>query len=233
MKLSFSFITLVTVSLVVNFSCRKSQHACMNNCVTFTISGQNILRSNGTPIAGKPVEVKWAKSGINCFICSSINVASGNTDANGKFNFTVSVDTSLFKTYFLSVSVPIDTNYLTLSSGNFNQQVRMYDYNPILFQNIIFESFEKAILTLNINRTLTDNFTYFSVEHFYDDRQSNLDYIIVPSQAVPNVIRTVPTSTNIYTKIRWKKSFSPGQYIEKMDSLVCTKNGPNAFTINY
>jgi len=39
--------------------------------------------------------------------------------------------------------------------------------------------------------------------------------------------------TDIYTKITWQKVSVPGHPIIQTDSLICTKNGTNTYTINY
>lgn len=108
----------------------------------------------------------------------------------------------------------------------------MYNFNPSDFQNLKFEFYPKTSLTIQLHRTQNDVFDYFSVEHLFIPELNYVDYILVDSKNAKDDIRVVPTSSDLYTKIKWSKKTN-GQGVEKVDSIFCTKAGPNRYDIYY
>lgn len=215
-------------------SCRKEQPACNGNCVNVTISGIVDIKTTGAGMANVPVEVNWFKKGF-CIGCTSYKVASGKSGSDGKFSFNTNIDTSLFKDYFLSVRVPADTNYISGSAigGQDFNELRFYDSATLLLQNLKFNFYPKAYLTINLHHTLSDSFNYFSVEHSFADKWQYVDYIISGSRFASNTTLKVETSSDIYTRITWTKVFDVGKSTVLTDSIIAKKNGINVFDINY
>ena len=168
-------------------------------------------------------------------MCTSYKVASGETDDNGRFDLNVTIDTTFFHDYFLSVRVPIDTNYITVSGAggvNYNE-VRFDAFHSNELQNLKFEFYPKTYLTITLHRTLSDSFNYFSVNHNFTNEFDYADYIITGPQYANDTTFRVTTSADIYTRIVWRKTVVAGQSNEQIDSLICTRNGTNVFDINY
>jgi hypothetical protein len=230
----FKIVMLLIILTSIINSCRKDQPNCSGNCVNISINGNAYLKTNGSALTNIPVEVNWFKNAY-CIGCTSYKVASGKTSNDGKFNFNTTIDSTFFRDYFLSVRVPTDTNYITVpTSGgvNFNEE-RFYDFNLNALQNIKFEFYPKAFLTINLHRTLSDNFNYFTVDHNFTTAFGYDDFLIIGPQFATDTTIKVETSANIYTRIVWKKTVIGGQSNEQTDSLICTNNGTNIFNINY
>lgn len=228
-----TFVLLIILGSFIN-ACRKDQPTCRGNCVNLSISGNTFIKTSGAALPNVPVEINWFRKAY-CIGCTSYKVAAGKSDNEGKFSFNTTIDSSFFREYFLSVRVPADTNYITVPSGggvNFNEE-RFYDFNPNAMQHLQFEFYPKTYLTIKLNRVLSDNFNFFSVNHNFTNEFGYGTYIITGPQFATDTTLRVETSADIYTRIVWKKTIIGGQSIEQTDSLICTKNGPNNFTINY
>lgn len=228
----------ITVLLIIFgsfiFSCRKDQPNCSGNCVNISIRGNTYIKTSGVALANVPVEVNWFRKAY-CIGCTSYKIASGKSGNDGKFNFNTTIDSTFFRDYFLSVRVPTDTNYITVPSVggvNFNEE-RFYDFYPNAMQNLKFEFYPKAFLTIKLHRTLSDNFNYFLVDHNFTSAFGYSDYIITGPQFATDTTLIIETSANIYTRIVWRKTVIGGQPNEFTDSVICTSNGSNIFTINY
>ncbi len=230
----FKTITLLIIlGLFIN-SCRKDQPTCSRNCVNISISGNTYIKTSGAALTNVPVEVNWFRKAY-CIGCTSFKVASGKSGNDGKFSFNAIIDSSFFRDYYLSVRVPTDTNYITvLSNGGANFiEERFYEFNPNTIQNLKFEFYPKTFLTIQLHRILSDNFNYFSVNHNFTSAFGYVDYIITWPQFATDTMFKVQTSANIYTRIVWKKTVIGGQSNQQTDSIICTTNGSNIFTINY
>lgn len=202
--------------------------------MNISISGNTYIKTSGDALANVPVEVNWFRRAY-CIGCTSYKVASGKSDNNGRFSFNTTIDSSFFSDYFLSVRVPSDTNFIIVPSGggvNFYEK-RFDEFNPNDFDNLKFEFYPKTLLTIKLHRILSDNFDYFSVDHNFTNEFGYGDYIITGPEFATDTTIKVQTSADIYTRIVWKKTIIGGQSIEQTDSLICTNNGSNIFTINY
>lgn len=210
-----------------------NQPDCTGNCVNVNISGSTFIKTSNTPLPNVAVEVTWVPRRL-CLFCSRLQVASGKTNNDGKFNFNAAIDSSFFKDFSLRVRIPVDTNYF---SGKYTNEEyieeEFYEFNPNLLQDIKFEFYTKAPLTIRLHRTLSDDFTYFSVDHTFISTLGFSDYTIYAPKFAKDTTVNVVTSPNVYTKIHWRKNFISGQYDIQSDSLLCTSNGPNVFDLNY
>lgn len=234
-KIKFFQIAVLLITLTpIIYTCKKDQPRCSGNCINISISGNTYIKTNGSALTNIPVEVNWFRKAY-CIGCTSYKIATGKTDSDGKFNFNTTIDSTFFRNYFLSVRVPADTNYITVpgSGGvNFNEE-RLYDFNLSALQNLKFEFYPRVFLTINLHRTLPDNFNYFTVDHNFTPAFGYDDYLITGPQFATDTTIKVVTSANIYTRIVWKKTIIGGQSNEQIDSLICTNNRTNIFTINY
>jgi len=201
--------------------------------MSVSINGMVDLKTTGAGLANMPVEVNWFKKGY-CIGCTAYKITSGKSGKDGKFSFNIAIDTSFFKDYYLSVRVAADSNYISASAPgqDFNEE-RFYDSTSTSFQNIKLEFYPKTYLTIHLHRTLADTFSFFSVEHSFEDRMKYQDYIISGSQFATDDTIKVETSSGIYTRIISTKIFGVGQAAEQTDSLIARPNGINVFDINY
>jgi hypothetical protein len=235
LKIKYSIsILLITILIFVFNSCQKNQPVCTGNCANINLRGMVYLKTTGTGMSNIPVEVNWFIKSI-CIGCTSYKVVSGTSANDGSFNLNATIDTSYSKNYFLSVRVPADTNYICfpLNGGTKFSEIRFYDFNSLLLQNIKFEFYPKTFLTINLHRTQTDSFKYFSVDHYFTNDFGSGDFLITGQQFATDTSLKVITASDIFTKIAWGKTVTGGQSNQQIDSLICTRTGSNIFNINY
>ncbi|WP_026769125.1 hypothetical protein [Asinibacterium sp. OR53] len=230
----FKVLIFFIVLASLKGTCKKDQPPCRGNCVTINISGRIYVKTSNVALANVPVEVSWFRKAY-CWGCIVYKVASGETDNDGRFNFNRTIDTTFFRNYFLSVRAPIDTSYLMspygLGGQNFHEE-DMYDFNLNGLQDLKFGSYLKTYLTIRLHRIFSDSFDYFSVDHSFLN-WSSTDYIIRGPQFAKDTTFSVTTPVGIYTRIAWWKTIVAGPSKKQTDSLICTKNGPNVFDLNY
>jgi hypothetical protein len=179
-----------------------------------------------------PVNVYWMDAGI-CYVCPHINVGGGKTNSSGDFYLNVSVDASMFGRYALFVEVPVPHGYIANMKDESYLWANMHYYSPLELQNLRFEVFQKTNLTMKLTRVNTDNFKSFEVSYRFDYTGYGIYYDNV-SQSAKSFDLTVPTASNVFTKVYWSKWYGvPGQWIYSTDSIKCLAGRSNSIAINY
>ena len=238
-------VLLVVICGIVAVSCRKKLPKCANNCVPITISGSIHDKTNGAPFSNVPVSVVFYRTTF-CSLCgTSYEVASGVSKPDGSFSLAATIDTSFFREYYLTVRIPLDSNYISSEgTGAAFVEKAFFDFTPAAFQNIDFGFYPKTTLTLRIHRTQTDSWQLFLVDHHFKSEinyggivniiQLGLSHLSITGQqnAVDSVIifRSV---ADTYSKINWVKKTNSIIIQEFNDSLKCTRTGPNIYDIYY
>jgi len=199
------------------------------NCISVNIKGALYVKTTGEALKNIPVEVYFYQRTQGVVVIPPLEqkVASGKSDKNGKFNFKVTIDTTHFIDFYLSINVKQIANYLSVTQTTDSYIQRLfYNFDPDALQNISFEFYKKAILTINLKRTQTDNFRYFEVRCGLGGKGSIC--FMSDSKSAKNKILQEETAADVYTKIRWIKDDT-----EQIDSLICRANKENTININY
>jgi hypothetical protein len=197
-------------------------------CETVNIKGSLRVVPSGDGLRGVPVEVilvnhagKWN---------TSKKVVSGKTDRDGVFNFNVTIDINSFENnHHLRVMIPNQKDYINIS--NLEHFFR-YDENAL--SNIHFEFYNRAQLTIHLNRTQTDEFDEFALGHFFlIGGYGRL--LFIERDPAPKPARTfqIETAADVYTKIVWTKSLNREEIFQNFDSLICRQNSNNVINVNY
>ncbi len=220
--------------ILLGTSCKKEQPVCKSNCFNIVIKGRVFDKTNLKGLVNIPVEVNWLRGGI-CIGCTIYSVAKGKTDADGRFNFTKSIDTILFKDYTLSIEIPADSTYFInpLETGSRYFRKRLHSYTGPELQQLNFELYPKVPLTIKLRRTQTDNFGYFILNHSFSNIFSVNSYSLYDPQLAKDTVLHLQTAPDVYTKIEWRKGINGGPFTEGTDSLRCTKGGTNTIEVNY
>ncbi len=215
--------------LLLSISCKKQIAVCTGNCDVVNINGYLFNGASNSNAGVAPISLDWQKfTGI---IFSQKNVSSINAKSDGTFNFTSIIDTTLFEQgYFLSINVDDNNSYMTLPDNGVN---RMYNYNANGFTNLKLDVYPKTTLKIKLNRIQNDNFQYFAVSYYFIDNAEFFPFETSSPQDIYETELDVPTSTDLYTKIRVTKTSSTGTSTMTIDSIICTKNGPNNYTVNF
>jgi hypothetical protein len=217
---------------VMFFSCEKDQPECKGNCVSIRISGKVYDKTTGAGFKNIPVEVRWVSSRIGSI---RYKVVEGNTNADGSFNFTKTVDSLFFKDYYLSVRTPIDTNYISIPvGGGFDfLEERFYSLDINAINQIKFEYYPKAFLKLALRRVQNDTLNHFNFGCFFDSKAGFGYNTIIGQQNARDTTFMIKTAADVFTKVTLRKVLSNGQVISTTDSIVCTTNGANTLNINF
>jgi hypothetical protein len=215
--------------LLVSISCKKQTAVCTGNCDLVNINGYLFNDASNSNAGVAPISLNWLKfTGI---IFSQKNVSSINAKNDGTFNFSSNIDTTLFgQGYFLSIKVDDNDSYMTLPGNGAN---RMYNYNANGFTNLRLDVYPKTTLKIKLNRIQNDNFQYFQVAYYFVDNADFFPFEISSPQDINKTELDVPTSTDLYTKIRVTKTDSTGTSTMTIDSVKCIKNGTNNYTVNF
>jgi len=214
-------------------SCRKQTIICTGNCAPITISGTTFNKISNTAQPNVPISLDWVQARI-C-ICSQKNVFTGQSGSDGSFTITANIDTSMFKNYGLKLYVSKNDDFIVIRDSTFanNDSYRFYSsggYPPVRL-NI----YPIAILKIILQRSQTDNFESFSVDHIaVNDYNTVSDYYVFsPKEVIDRNVKelTVPTVAGVFTKIISTKRINSTQIITQIDSVRCTRGGNNSFTV--
>ena len=217
--------------LMLSISCKKQTAVCTGNCDTINVNGYLFNDVTNANAGVAPITLDWVK--FTGLVSSQKNISSIQAKNDGTFNFSSNIDTSMFgQGYFLSVSMAHNDSYMTLPDNGTNSE-RMYEYNSNGFANLRLDVYPKTILKIKLNRIQNDNFKYFQVAYYFVDDADFFPFEILSPQDINKTELDVPTSTDLYTKIRVTKTDSAGTNTITLDSIKCTTNGTNNYTINF
>ena len=230
----YKIIAITLFLAACAFSCEKENMGkyapdCKTgNCVSVNIRGALRVKPSGAGLNNVPVNVYFDNSHLSRvpIFTTQRKVATGKTNKNGEFDFKVTIDTKTFEDFRLIVEIPEQKKYIAVSGyfksfGSINEEV---------IQNINFVFYEKTTLTINLIRTQTDEFDYFSGTYRFDNNYRTLLPTIRDSK---NAIWQIETGADVYTKITWIKRFKEKTIYENADSLICKPKINNVYNINF
>lgn len=227
---TLKIIIALLTAFVLFSSCTKKPFDCRSNCAKIIISGQVWDSSYRKGLPNLPVKIYWQDAGM-CPICPESVIGNSNTDANGRFYFNMSIDSSRFHGNNLHVAAQLPADYIANTSHNGFVDESFSQYNQS-FQNIKFTMFQAAKLNIRLQRTQTDNYIGFELFYrFAFTRFGIYGYFGPPPSQYTDF--NVTTAANVYTKVSWHKAHSPGVFTDFVDSITCVANANNTIVLNY
>jgi len=222
-------ITAIVIFLAATaHSCEKEEICKSGDCITVDIKGSVRVLPSGEGLPNVPVEVDLIKNGTLWNF--GRKVGSRKTDRNGEFDFKGTIDRT-FEASYISVEIPNQKNYINIS----NEKRFWYpNYANLNLTNLNFVFYNKASLTINLNRTQTDVFDVFfvlsTIENDFENRKNRFYTLYSDAK---NATRQFETSADVYTKIWVYKQINEESILESVDSLICRQNENNIININY
>jgi hypothetical protein len=232
-----NFLLLITLfgCMITFFSCiipeDREQPECTSNCMYVTIGGKLYVKTDGKALSNVPISVAFIRNSLD-FSKPSYIVASGTSNNSGTFNFSVTIDVSLFESYKLQVIPTVDSNYIAVDDG----EKLFYSFDRNSLENINFEFYYKTNLTTLLNKISNDSIERIRVSHEYV-KKSFMDcnyysYLTNYGIYLPDSLHQ-ETAADVYTKISWIIKVEGNEEINYTDSILCTQNGYNIYTINF
>lgn len=210
-------------------SCEKETVICTGNCYGLNINGKVTNRLTNANVPDIPLTLERVKF-TGLFSKSGI-VHKFKSGKDGTFSLSPKVDTTIFSDgYFLALKVNENKDYLTIPDRGF---YRLYDLSSTSFQNLDIPVYPKSTLKIKLNRKNNDDFQYFQVMYFFEKNAPFFPLNVSSPNDIRNSELNVPTSSDIYTTIWVTKTALNGISTVKIDSIRCTKKGPNIYTIDY
>ena len=207
---------------LLNLTCKKDDSDFQ--VVTFSDSIVDSLTKKGIP--NVRVKMLWfsTSDGKETIIDSTL------TNAEGKYTFSLNIDNSRFKHELLNTIAVIPNNYVSpigLEHSTVGISTSgIYSNNMSL---ITLYLLPKAHLTINLNRTMNDQFDQFYLYYDYGGRQ----YWPVGGYLSTAQTYNVVTAAGVKTTFRWLKKLSGNTTSESQDSIICFPNSVNQVTMNY
>ena len=245
MKLNLKHLIAIAVLIsfaIITISCRKHLQDCTGNCAVLTFEGTVFNKSTNQPIPNQPVKVQMSYSGF-CLLCTTLDVASTKTDADGRFKIVTEFDTNYFKqNYYLSIQSILPNSYIqypiavgsdfSYTNSN-NYRMYNYDMSDSSFKNLLFTYYSKTTLNLNLHRTAVAIVGDSSLD--LDYKMGNGESVSGFQQSKTNKDTTIIiyTGANVLTNITATKYDSAFGYINKTDSIICSLTGKNSIDIYY
>ena len=222
---------LSLAALIFLASCSKEGiEKCRGNCANIIISGQAWDSSYRKGLANLPVKLYWQDAGF-CILCPEDVIANSKTDANGRFYFNLSIDSSRFHGNRLHVAVTMPAGYIANGGYNGLMDESIAQYISSV-QNMRFHMYESAKLNIKLQRTHTDNYIRFELHYLFVFTTGGIYGYFGPPPS-PYTDFNVIAAANVYTKVSWQKWLSPGVISTFVDSIKCVANTNNSITLNY
>ena len=226
---------ILILFIVISFqSCKKEETLkCTSNCKTYNIKGRVFDASNNTGFRNMPIILKWEYFRSNCIFCPKPleDIFHGQTEINGNFSFSISIDSTLFNDYSLKIILPEKENYFKDWIGHF---AFLNDTNNF---NIAY--YPLTNLSLKLNRTQADLVQSIRVVHswtpIYASWQSAFTEVYegpIPNRNGDTTIYTKTVAGTVTTATVWK-NYSNATPIGIKDSIFCNPGNTNVININY
>ncbi len=222
-------------------SCNKDLPACRGNCDLVTFSGDVAEFTSGQPIGNQTIKV-ILKQNTYCLLCSTYNVASGNSDANGHFEFKKNMDTSLLQDYHIEVELTTSDKYITRiapadsSVGYLYPRTTLFSFWNInsSLNNIQFRIYSKTSLRLNLHRNtvIISGREYVDLQYYFGGGERSGATFVMNGANIDTAV-FVNTAANVFTKITSSKFITADSVASKTDSIKCGVNTRNAIDISY
>ena len=220
-------IVIAALLITTVYSCENDEVCKSGDCYTMDIKGSVCVMPEGAGLRDVPVEVHHLRYSGQTL---SKKVGSGRTDKNGEFEFKGKVDRN-WKGEVFEVTIPSQNDYINVENRFLIKNDR---YTFVYMSKLNFVFYNKAQLTINLNRTQNDEFDQFYFGYFFLN-DGYAQWLIISSDPKPTSTFQIETAADIYTKILWQKMRQPNwePISEKFDSLICRQDVNNVITINY
>ena len=227
-----SFLAILLSAMLLSCKKEKKDTQCTQNCASYTVSGKVYDGITNTGFANTPVNLQWSYTRY-CIVCpGSKNIYSGNADANGNFNFTITIDTSLFRDYSLELKTPVINTHFEL----FPRVIPRDDLAQNRSINVAY--YPKADLQLRLHRVQTDVMQHLNVLHIWKATATGefitqYDYFGTTPNITGDTVLNIKTVAGLYTKIILDKVYPNGTRAEITDSVVCNRNSVTVVNMNF
>lgn len=233
MKTYRLFKTAVIVLSILALFCscvKEGIEKCTANCANIIISGQVWDSSYRRGSPNIPIRVYWKDAGMSP-IYTEDEIEKSKTDDQGNFYLNLSIDSSRFHGNNLYIEVPLSSDYIANGSHNGVLAESISQYYPLV-QSLRFTMYQAANLKIKLQRTQTDNFIAFDLSYVFDYTTGGI-YGHNGGPPLPYTEFNRITGANVYTKVTWRKVYSPGVFSFFTDSIKCIANTSNVLVMDY
>jgi len=219
--------------LLMLLSCRKETIICNSNCAPIIISGTTFNKTTNKVQPNIPISLNWVRTTI-C-ICSQKNVFTGQSGSDGIFTISANIDSTMFRNHGLRLYVSKNDDFIVIRDSPFINDDSFRFYIPGGYPPVQLNIYPQATLKILLQRSQTDNFESFNIQHSSINEYNTVSdyYVSSPQEVIDRNIKEliVPTVADVFTKIITTKRINILQTITKIDSVRCTKGGNNIFTV--
>ncbi len=232
MKITSVFVLI----LIILLSCKKDMQflECTNNCKTYSLQGRVYDGTNNLGFGNTELKLRWEYFRSSCFYCpgDKYDIYTGKTDPSGNFKVNITVDTSRFQNYSLSLITPTKASFYTsfistLNDSNLNQ-------TPI---NIVY--YPSTILTLKLFKIQNSVLKFVNISHEWRELHGNTNLIFITdySKTLPiaagDTTLNINTVADIKTIVTVEKRFLDNSFQDIKDSIICKKGQNNLLNMYY
>jgi hypothetical protein len=232
--------------LVVLFcsSCHKSKLGpCTGNCQVVQFAGVVVDPGAQKPLAGSSVTVYMPRR-QSCTLCGSYQVISGKTKADGTFDLTTTVDTTLVVPHSCTISVQAPANYIAYAvpvgpgigpdafSGTLAWPLPVDSAGVAPYEE--FDFYQPILLTVQLHRTggIVSSAPALSLSFSMATGSSSL-WGLNESSTNADTTLTLYTGANVFTWINAIQFVTDSTVQNQTDSIRCVVGGNNTIEITY
>ena len=236
---------LLILSLVSIYSkCAKDLPlpACSGNCSDIVFSGNVMDVVTGLPI--RNAQIKITTPGDYGTIDTVYVLGVVGSNANGNFNLSKSIDTSIHKLYSVEAIMPEGYLISPQTTDDYsidpsNIQLQYFNAADPGIHNIQFSAFSPSRLAINLHRNsplpaagLTMEFDYSIHTPGVYQVYGNSSWFQASVRNIDTVIY-IETAPNLNTVINWNGTSYINTLSQGADSITCQSNVANQISITY
>ena len=241
MQFAFRYLMVLLMGcmLFLLHSCKKDVPNCEVNCYGTNFSGIVFDQSNNQPLANQMVSFSLQKKQY-CFGCTSYDLGSTISDADGRFSFKKLVDSDYFTDYNFLVTLTLSSKYLLFPApveagppAIQTASIRFAYNDTSMFNNLRFGLFPKTLLTVNLHRInpIAPQYPFSAFTIAFGNAGSGSTFVQSPANA--DTTFTYNTSAGLFTTITVATRTPLDSAVMKSDSIMCLPNTANSITISY
>ncbi len=227
-KILFLCQIIIFISALI-ISCSKD-YPCSGDCVSIHISGKVIDTATNIGIPNVPIHVYWKSAGM-CFFCSTTKITDHLTNSRGEFDFNVKVDNSKFAWDYINITASIPKGYINYFANTDEIDIYYLSRYESQINDLRVIMYPKANLAIKFIKNQNSSYQLF--ESYYKYGPVTGIHVYDKWGVLTDSTFNVITAANIYTKIIWRKVYSPGVWTWFSDSIKCSPINNNVFILNY
>lgn len=228
MRKTIILLTSILTLLAMSSATCKKPLVCTGDCYDLHITGTSVDALTGSPMPNVPMTLYRRSNGS--LFSTRRKVIDFQSDANGRFNTTASIDTSVLKDrYYFYAEIRDNPAYVMPT----DDLARLFDVTQSPFDNFHPKVYKRQNLVLKLQRVLPGDFGGLVVGCTYDNIHPVYPWNAATPSDIKETTKTVGMAEGLWAYIDVSRNDGANNITFTRDSVFMDASGPKTFVVKY